>query len=562
MKLDGYVKEDVKLIQEFRETRNLKKASINGYLSAIKPYLELNQMSLTELLQEAEAEEKEMIPLKKRKVKQHLIKYRSYCITHMSSGTAHSYYMKIRSIYNHFEVQLPTLPRVTYKQDYVINYEDLPTREHIQDALKISEIGVQAIILFMATSGTAKAEALSLTLRDFINATKEYHQGAELSGILDELDGKNDIVPTWYLKRIKTDKYYYTFNHPEATQKIIEYLKTRDYKSLDEKVFPFLPSLVLDRFQKINDHFGWGRKGKYRFFRAHTLRKYHASNIGLPADQIDALQGRSKNVVHETYIKPNPVELKKIYMGAMHRVAILREGESMDGVELLKKKEEIEKTAESRNNLNPVFSDDGVIEDTNEKDSIHSPTAIYLFKTEIKPLLENKGKPLTLTEIQEEINSDYSISYFSDLIRQLKLENLIYSWKDGRNSLYHIISEQEWLRQNFKPEENGVVEIDEDEPLKRCTRCKEILPISYFGKNGNGRQHPWCHLCVNDYHQEKKEIKKPKKEKIKQKKEKVEDNSDQSFKKLVLEDALNCCEQESITPHLRILSKLEKAESK
>ena len=28
----------------------------------------------------------------------------------------------------------------------------------------------------------------------------------------------------------------------------------------------------------------WGFKGKYRFFRSHTLRKFHASNIGLSAE--------------------------------------------------------------------------------------------------------------------------------------------------------------------------------------------------------------------------------------------------------------------------------------
>ena len=65
----------------------------------------------------------------------------------------------------------------------------------------------------------------------------------------------------------------------------------------------------------------WGFKGNYRFFRSHTLRKFHAS-IGLPAEYIDSLQGRSKNVIHETYIKTNPEKLKEIYQTAMHNVMI------------------------------------------------------------------------------------------------------------------------------------------------------------------------------------------------------------------------------------------------
>jgi len=35
---------------------------------------------------------------------------------------------------------------------------------------------------------------------------------------------------------------------------------------------------------------GWGFKGKYRFFRAHTHRKFHTSNIGLATEYIDELQ--------------------------------------------------------------------------------------------------------------------------------------------------------------------------------------------------------------------------------------------------------------------------------
>ncbi|WP_304123497.1 hypothetical protein [Methanosphaera cuniculi] len=69
----------------------------------------------------------------------------------------------------------------------------------------------------------------------------------------------------------------------------------------------------------------WGYKGKYRFFRTHTLRKYHASNIGLRTEYIDALQGRSKNQVHQTYIKTNPQKLKEIYKKALPNIIINHE---------------------------------------------------------------------------------------------------------------------------------------------------------------------------------------------------------------------------------------------
>jgi integrase len=313
---------DNKLVDAFCVERNLKRSTFNGYLSALKLYTQFCEMELKELICEAYFDEEQRIPLKDRRIKKRLINFRSFLLRNLSPGAAKTYFAKVKTFYNHFEVQLPYLPAVRYGVDYEIYYNDLPTKEHIREALSISSSEMRAIILFMATSGTAMAETLSLTVSDFIKATADFHNNNGLDNILNSLEKRDDIVPTWYLKRIKTDKYYYTFNHPAATNEIVEYLKSRVIQDLDEKLFPFLPSLVLERFQKINDHFRWGFKGKYRFFRSHTLRKFHASNIGLTAEYIDLLQGRSRNVVHETYIKTNPKKLKKLYIDAMYRLSL------------------------------------------------------------------------------------------------------------------------------------------------------------------------------------------------------------------------------------------------
>ena len=124
------------------------------------------------------------------------------------------------------------------------------------------------------------------------------------------------------MKRIKTDKYYYTFCSPEASSAIVKYLKTRNNLKLNDKLFDFTSSQLFSKFQEINDNMKWGFKGKYRFFRSHSLRKFHASNIGLSSEYIDALQGRSKSDVHETYIKTNPQKLKEIYESVMNNVII------------------------------------------------------------------------------------------------------------------------------------------------------------------------------------------------------------------------------------------------
>ena len=308
---------------KFCEDRNIKESTIQGYVSSLEKYSTFHNLSLKELLDEANADEKNKIPLKERRLKERLLSYRKFLMnSNLSSNSVKTYFSKLKTFYMHYEIELPYLPNIKYDKQYETNYLDLPTKENIKDAIEISSLPIKAIILFMSSSGTAKAETLSLTVGDFINATKKYHSNTTITSILDELSKKEDIVPTLYLKRIKTDKYYYTFCSPEASKYILKYLKNRKNLKLNDKLFPFSSSLLMTRFQEINDQMGWGFKGNYRFFRSHTLRKYHASNIQLPQEYVDALQGRSKDSVHETYIKTNPDKLKEIYVKNMKNVMI------------------------------------------------------------------------------------------------------------------------------------------------------------------------------------------------------------------------------------------------
>ena len=315
-----------KLFLKFCQERNIKKSTRTGYESALSRYSDFHNMSLEDLISEAVDEENSLVPLKKRKIKKRLLDFRSYLFNgSLSPNTSRTYFSKVQTFYMHFEVEIPHIPQAKYDKIYETNYMDLPTKEHIREAVEVSSIEMKAIILFMASSGCAKAETLSLTVGDFIEATSEYHNGGSIFDILNRLGNTEDVVPTFYLKRIKTGKFYYTFCSPEATQFIVSYLKIRyDLKSTD-KLFDITDSKLLNNFQQINDDFNWGFKGRYRFFRSHTLRKFHASNIGLSAEYIDSLQGRGKNSVHETYIKTNPVKLKELYMSVVENVEIFDE---------------------------------------------------------------------------------------------------------------------------------------------------------------------------------------------------------------------------------------------
>ena len=312
-----------RLFQKFCKDRNVKKSTKKGYESALKNYTAFHNQTIEELIKEAQKEETDKIILRERKIKNRLLKYRTYLLSsNKSPNTIKTYFTKIKTFYQHYEIEIPKLPDAKYDKEYETNYLDLPTKEHIRKVLDIVTVDLRSIILFMSSSGTAKAETLSLTVEQFLNATQECHNGGSIKEILETLSKKDNIVPTFYLKRIKTDKYYYTFCSPEAASEIVKYLQIRDDLKLSDKLFDFTASTLLTRFQEINDQMNWGFKGNYRFFRSHTLRKFHASNIGLPAEYIDSLQGRSKNTIHETYIKTNPEKLKEIYQTAMHNVMI------------------------------------------------------------------------------------------------------------------------------------------------------------------------------------------------------------------------------------------------
>ena len=313
-----------KNLKQFSHARNIKKSTLKGYESSLNKYVKFNEMTIEELVEEAQNEEKRKIPLKNRTLKKRLIDFRNYLLnSDLSTKTAKTYFSKIKAYYRHYEIEIPILPKVSYDKPYETNYLDLPKHSDIKKAIDASSPLMKAIILFMISSGTAKAETLSLTIDNFIKATEEYHSGGTVENILNELENKN-IVPTFYLKRIKTNKYYYTFCTDEATQFIIKYLRTRNNLKVEDKLFDITDSSLSLKFRQINDSIGWGFKGKYRFFRPHTLRKFNASNIGLSREYVDLIQGRGKDELYTAYIKTNPQKLKTIYKSAMHNVEIYK----------------------------------------------------------------------------------------------------------------------------------------------------------------------------------------------------------------------------------------------
>lgn len=318
------------MFKRFCNERKIKTSTVKGYETTIKSYTEFHNMTIDELINEAIRDETNGIDKRNRAIRNRLLSYRTFLLDtgEYTPKTIKLYLTRLKTLYNHYQVEIPVLPRLSKQDTYETNYFDLPNKEHIKQALKIADPQIKAVILFIANSGTGLSEVANITVYDFIQATSEYHNipnpsEDDIQTIIDVLyNYPHEIIPTFYIKRVKTSKYYYTFCTNEATRQILTILRNKKDLCFDDLLFGLNRRKIQDRIRVINDKLNFGFKGKYRFFRPHTLRKFNASNIGLSEEHIDAIQGRSKDSVHETYIKTNPRVLRKIYMNAMDNVKI------------------------------------------------------------------------------------------------------------------------------------------------------------------------------------------------------------------------------------------------
>lgn len=289
------------MLKQFIENRNLSQSTARNYTSAVKIYEELNNKSLNQLIQEAEQEENLNISWKRRKIKKRLINYRSHLYKNKVETTAAKYLTNIKTIYQHFEIEVQKLPTFNSKQiikSTEIKFKDLPTKENIKDALKIADEKTELIILLITTTGLSKVDLLNLTVDDFIKANK------------------SDLT-TFNLTRQKTKKDFFTFTTPKTSERIIKHIENEELKP-EDKLFDLSDSQLTKRMQDINNQLKLGRVGYYSKLRCHMLRKYHASNLlnntSFTIDEIDTLQGRSKNKIHKSYYMNDEEKLKEKYM--------------------------------------------------------------------------------------------------------------------------------------------------------------------------------------------------------------------------------------------------------
>lgn len=322
---------DENILEDISKTRNLALKTEQSYKNALTIYTVFQNKSFNDLLKEAEYEEELGIRWKKRKIKQRLINFRIYLHKNYLISTSKVYFQRILTLYRHYEIEIHDLPPISTKSAKMskpITFEDLPTKEIINEAIKISNPIMKAIILFISSSGCARRETLNLTVGDFIDATFEYHNTNNINDALSILNDLEFIIPTFRIKRQKTNKFYFTFCSQESSKAIVDYLiNERSDLKYEDPLFNLNLYYWNKYFNNINNELNLGKVGEYNRFRSHMLRKFHASSLynednGLSLSEIDALQGRSKNNTHSAYFMENPNNLKKKYVKILDALLI------------------------------------------------------------------------------------------------------------------------------------------------------------------------------------------------------------------------------------------------
>lgn len=324
--------------EQYGLERGLQKTTIQKMVLIIEHYSKYQNMTIHDLLEEADQEEEAGIRWKRRTLKQRLINYMNYLKQEMLLSSAKSYFNYIKAFYGHHEIEIGKLPKWNIKNARIaepITAKNLLTKPLIREALKIATPVMRCIILTEASSGMTKSDVLRLTVGQFIEATYPYHHSNNIQVAVDlMLNEEMDMIPAFHLRRRKTNKYFITFISPEATKEICKYLKLRDKRNKKyhrpllthvDKLFKIAPGVYTDKFNEMNNQLNYGKAGTYNQLRGHQLRKFNATMLekhGMSRYLINVIQGKSNNAVDDVYFIEDEDTLRDAYVQALEGVLI------------------------------------------------------------------------------------------------------------------------------------------------------------------------------------------------------------------------------------------------
>jgi integrase len=318
------------IINQFIIERNGSKNTKYAYMQSIRIFENHIQMKLPSILYLAEKEQNMNMNWKHQTIKKHLITFRKYLYDNYKKNSAKHHLSRVIAVFRHYEITIEKLPYFSTKQSnpsIPINPDLMVDREVLKLCINVKNPLLKALTLFMSSTGMSKADTLNLTIQDFLNATREYHETNIIHNALHILKDKTDVIGYWEdFQRQKTGQVYYTFNSHESTTAIVQYLLSREKLTPDAPLFDISYKYMGDLFKETNDRLMLGKNGQYSRFSAHMLRRYHATQLveaGMSKEKIDILQGRKpSSIAYQSYIKIKPSKLKQEYIKALPYLVI------------------------------------------------------------------------------------------------------------------------------------------------------------------------------------------------------------------------------------------------
>jgi integrase len=325
------------LVLEWMDTLNPRPNTERNYKVAMQLYTEYTKMTPEELLKEAETEIRDGKLMRERRVKKHIIGFRKMLLEKEYAPTTIKAHMAgVRSFYRVFDIELPTLPRAGSKAKPLEKNRVIPTKEDIQEVLKIADPLERAIVLIGVSSGLSAEEITNLKVGDFKNG---YEPETEIT--------------TLTLRRTKVGFDFVTFLSPEASRAVWDYLNYRNRTSTvkndglqahleKQKIYSDKDYLLCGRWisgkytpkgdDGIRQIASWSLFKIYRdlaekaqkstpmgdwgLIRSHNIRKYYNSamlNAGADSFFVEFTMGHTLDDTRSAYFRASPEKLRDIY---------------------------------------------------------------------------------------------------------------------------------------------------------------------------------------------------------------------------------------------------------
>lgn len=339
---------------------NARPNTRKNFIHSMSIYTDFLNMTPEELLDEAD--EDALLPIRKRKLKKHIIAFRVFLQgRELSDHTIRSHLTAIKSFYGSNEI---LLPKIKFEKPKTIKSNDqIPTKEDIQDCLSVCDPLEKAVMLAGISSGMAANEIRNLTLKQFKDG---YDPDTEVTVIS--------------MRRQKTGVDFVTFFSPEASKVILEYLAYRDrtvktegvrrkaqrekqrttddsylfilkivsddyLKTHDEKIRQIGAAALEYMYRQISEKARKNTANGYNFIRSHTMRKYFNScllNAGCDSFHTEFWMGHQLSETQGAYFRANIQAQKELYIKYIPYLIIQKQLNVSESPEYIRMKNENE----------------------------------------------------------------------------------------------------------------------------------------------------------------------------------------------------------------------------